>query len=183
MLRKTTAWCTSSCVAFSFVLSKANLLINFLTFADVCFQTFRGNYDRNGVQTQSFDPPIYGRFVRLYPRGWKSHISLRLELYGCPWSKYCVDCFEISLATLKPKPKSTVTKNSWTSKKKREIGVKRGEYETSAKHAKPFKLCQAREDMQPVPSARKTRHVSYAGKREAVGKRGKTDAHKVTRLI
>ncbi|CAH3022884.1 unnamed protein product [Porites evermanni] len=50
-------------------------------------KTFRGNYDRNGIQTHSFDPPIYGRFVRLNPRGWKSHISMRLELYGCPWSK------------------------------------------------------------------------------------------------
>lgn len=54
----------------------------------VSLQTFRGNYDRNGIQTHSFDPPIYGRFVRLNPRGWKSHISMRLELYGCPWSKH-----------------------------------------------------------------------------------------------
>ena len=56
----------------------------------VSLQTFRGNYDRNGIQTHSFDPPIYGRFVRLNPRGWKSHISMRLELYGCPWSKQFV---------------------------------------------------------------------------------------------
>lgn len=56
----------------------------------VSLQTFRGNYDRNGIQTHSFDPPIYGRFIRLNPRGWKSHISMRLELYGCPWSKQFV---------------------------------------------------------------------------------------------
>ena len=55
---------------------------------DFCFlQTFPGNYDRNGIQTRSFDPPFYARFVRLVPRGWRSHISMRLELYGCPWSK------------------------------------------------------------------------------------------------
>ena len=42
------------------------------------------------VQTHSIDPPIYGRYVRIIPRGWKSHISMRLELYGGPWSKsYC----------------------------------------------------------------------------------------------
>ena len=50
-------------------------------------KTFPGNYDRNGIQTRSFNPPIYGRFVRIQPRGWRSHISMRLELYGCPWSK------------------------------------------------------------------------------------------------
>lgn len=61
----------------------------------VSLQTFRGNYDRNGIQTHSFDPPIYGRFVRLNPRGWKSHISMRLELYGCPWSKHFVVLFFI----------------------------------------------------------------------------------------
>ena len=55
-------------------------------------QTFPGNYDRNGIQTRSFDPPLYARFVRLVPRGWRSHISMRLELYGCPWSKSCVFC-------------------------------------------------------------------------------------------
>ena len=42
------------------------------------------------VQAHSIDPPIYGRYVRIIPRGWKSHISMRLELYGGPWSKsYC----------------------------------------------------------------------------------------------
>ena len=55
-------------------------------------KTFPGNYDRNGVQTRSFNPPIYGRFVRIQPRGWRSHISMRLELYGCPWSKCCFIC-------------------------------------------------------------------------------------------
>lgn len=39
------------------------------------------------MQTYSIDPPIYGRYVRLNPRGWKSHIAMRLELYGGPWGE------------------------------------------------------------------------------------------------
>ena len=53
----------------------------------VILQTFQGNRDRVSVQTHSIDPPIYGRYFRIIPRGWRSHISMRLELYGAPWSK------------------------------------------------------------------------------------------------
>ena len=45
------------------------------------------------VQTHSIDPPIYGRYVRIIPRGWRSHISMRLELYGGPWSKWYSSSF------------------------------------------------------------------------------------------
>ncbi|XP_015777248.1 PREDICTED: coagulation factor VIII-like [Acropora digitifera] len=50
-------------------------------------KTFPGNYDRKGVRTNSFDPPIYASYVRLNPRGWKSGIAIRMELYGCRWNK------------------------------------------------------------------------------------------------
>ena len=50
-------------------------------------QTFTGNRDQDSLQTYSIDPPIYGRYVRLNPRGWRSHIAMRLELYGGPWGK------------------------------------------------------------------------------------------------
>ncbi|KAL9950565.1 hypothetical protein ACROYT_G043081 [Oculina patagonica] len=39
------------------------------------------------VLTHSIDPPIFGRYVRIIPRGWRSHISMRLELYGGPWNR------------------------------------------------------------------------------------------------
>ncbi|XP_068726466.1 uncharacterized protein [Montipora capricornis] len=50
-------------------------------------KTFTGNQDRTSVQTRPFNPPIYARFVRIIPRGWKSQISMRFELYGSPWNK------------------------------------------------------------------------------------------------
>ena len=58
----------------------------------VPLQTFQGNRDRMSVQTHPFDPPVYGRFIRIIPRGWRSHISMRLELYGGPWSKFFSVC-------------------------------------------------------------------------------------------
>ena len=50
-------------------------------------QTFQGNRDQLSVQTHPINPAIYGRYVRIIPRGWRSHISMRLELYASPWSK------------------------------------------------------------------------------------------------
>ncbi|XP_015750272.1 PREDICTED: uncharacterized protein LOC107326864 [Acropora digitifera] len=50
-------------------------------------KTFTGNQDRDSVQTRPFDPPIYARYVRIIPRGWRSHICMRFELYGSPWNK------------------------------------------------------------------------------------------------
>jgi len=29
-------------------------------------------------------PPITARYIRLLPVEWKNHISMRMELYGCP---------------------------------------------------------------------------------------------------
>ena len=53
----------------------------------VISQTFRGNFDQNGLRTHSFNPPLYARFIKINPRGWRSHISMRLELYGGAYSK------------------------------------------------------------------------------------------------
>ena len=63
------------------------------------------------VQTHSIDPPIYGRYVRIIPRGWRSHISMRLELYGGPWSKWYSSSFlkwKINEFTLKVRNDTTV---------------------------------------------------------------------------
>jgi hypothetical protein len=45
---------------------------------------FTGNSDQNTVVTNVLDPPITARYIRLLPKTWEGHISLRLELYGCP---------------------------------------------------------------------------------------------------
>ena len=66
--------------------------ISFLFFVvkfvnNVLLQTFSANVDRYSIRNNPLPYPVYGRFVRLHIRGWRSHISMRLELYGCPWSK------------------------------------------------------------------------------------------------
>lgn len=30
-----------------------------------------------------FNPPLFGRYIRIHPRGWINDIALRLEVLGC----------------------------------------------------------------------------------------------------
>lgn len=46
-------------------------------------QVFRGNSDRNTVVENYISPVIIAKFVRILPRTWHNHISMRFELYGC----------------------------------------------------------------------------------------------------
>jgi len=46
-------------------------------------KTFQGNRDIYSIQYNAINPPITARFVRINPRGWHSHISMRAEFYGC----------------------------------------------------------------------------------------------------
>ena len=59
-----------------------------LTDIFVISQQFQGNYDRYSVRTHAFRPALYARYVRIQPRSWRLHISMRMELYGCAWSKW-----------------------------------------------------------------------------------------------
>ncbi|CAH3166795.1 unnamed protein product [Porites lobata] len=45
---------------------------------------FDGNYDRNTIVHQKLSWPIRARCIRILPEAWTGHISLRMELYGCP---------------------------------------------------------------------------------------------------
>ena len=47
-------------------------------------QYFPGSRDKDSVRTQPINPPIIAKFIRLRPRGWRSHICMRVEFYGCP---------------------------------------------------------------------------------------------------
>ena len=47
-------------------------------------QTFTGNRDFGSVVTQAIVPPIVARYIQIRPRGWRSLICMRVELYGCP---------------------------------------------------------------------------------------------------
>ncbi|EDO48077.1 predicted protein, partial [Nematostella vectensis] len=44
---------------------------------------FQANRDRSSVVYNALNPPIYARFLRINPYGWRSYISMRAEFYGC----------------------------------------------------------------------------------------------------
>ncbi|XP_022807914.1 lactadherin-like [Stylophora pistillata] len=48
-------------------------------------KTFLANSDRKTVVKHIFSPDIrvFARSVRFHPKGWKNHISMRVEIYGC----------------------------------------------------------------------------------------------------
>ena len=44
---------------------------------------FRGNSDRNSIVSYTLLRPFKAQYVRIHPKAWRSHISMRAELYGC----------------------------------------------------------------------------------------------------
>ena len=53
-----------------------------LTFCS--FQVFEGNEDSDTVVLNKLSQPITARYIRLLPIEWHNHISMRIEIYGCP---------------------------------------------------------------------------------------------------
>ena len=47
-------------------------------------QLFGGNYDSDTINKNYLKSPVKTRYLRLHPRTWYGHISLRWEVYGCP---------------------------------------------------------------------------------------------------
>ncbi|XP_028414250.1 venom prothrombin activator pseutarin-C non-catalytic subunit-like [Dendronephthya gigantea] len=46
-------------------------------------KVFDGNTDENSVVTNVLSPAVTARYIRIHPKTWNNHISLRVELYGC----------------------------------------------------------------------------------------------------
>ncbi|XP_049597125.1 venom prothrombin activator pseutarin-C non-catalytic subunit [Syngnathus scovelli] len=46
-------------------------------------QIFTGNNDPDTEALTVFEPALFGRFMRIHPRGWVNDIALRLEVLGC----------------------------------------------------------------------------------------------------
>lgn len=44
---------------------------------------FTGNNEPDDEALTVFHPPLFGRYLRLHPRGWINGIALRLEVLGC----------------------------------------------------------------------------------------------------
>ena len=55
----------------------------FVKFFSFFSQYFKANKDRNTVVTNALSTPIRARYIRIIPWGWRSHISMRAEFYGC----------------------------------------------------------------------------------------------------
>ncbi|XP_078375887.1 uncharacterized protein LOC144659348 [Oculina patagonica] len=47
-------------------------------------KVFEGNQDSDTIVYHQLNPPMEARFIRLLPTAWHNHISMRMELYGCP---------------------------------------------------------------------------------------------------
>ncbi|KAJ8320867.1 hypothetical protein KUTeg_002454 [Tegillarca granosa] len=47
-------------------------------------KVFNGNSDENTLSTSMFSCPITAKCVRINPINWNNHISMRLDLVGCP---------------------------------------------------------------------------------------------------
>ncbi|TKS73959.1 EGF-like repeat and discoidin I-like domain-containing protein 3 [Collichthys lucidus] len=50
---------------------------------DETYKDRQGNSDNNVHKNNIFDPPFYGRYVRILPWEWHDRITLRIELLGC----------------------------------------------------------------------------------------------------
>ena len=44
---------------------------------------FTGNFDRNTIVGHDIEPVIATRYIKVLPKTWYKHISMRMELYGC----------------------------------------------------------------------------------------------------
>ncbi|NXA36936.1 FA8 factor, partial [Eudromia elegans] len=46
-------------------------------------KVFQANRDHTGTVTNTLEPPLFARYVRIHPRRWHNHIALRTEFLGC----------------------------------------------------------------------------------------------------
>jgi hypothetical protein len=44
---------------------------------------FTGNTNQNSIVKHALKPAIIARYIRVRPKTWHGHISMRMELYGC----------------------------------------------------------------------------------------------------
>ncbi|KAM6986712.1 coagulation factor V [Aplochiton taeniatus] len=76
---------------------------------------FTGNYDANTVVTNTFFPPIIGRFVRLHPIRYYNTATLRMEFYGCELDGCSVPLGMKSGLIENPQITASSTASSWYS--------------------------------------------------------------------
>lgn len=64
-------------------LRKWLVMTNFLRcLSSFNIQLFGGNYDIYHTVSRKILPAIRARYIRIHPKGWRSYIAMRVELYG-----------------------------------------------------------------------------------------------------
>lgn len=71
--------CNSSADESLILVDDIHLSYNFFLFS----QIFPGNYEPDEEALTVFEPPLFGRYLRIHPRGWINDIALRMEVLGC----------------------------------------------------------------------------------------------------
>ena len=61
---------------------------------------FRGNSDRNSIVSYTLLRPFRAQYVRIHPKAWRSHISMRAELYGCQKGIWMVSEFATKVSMM-----------------------------------------------------------------------------------
>ncbi|XP_020388886.2 coagulation factor VIII isoform X1 [Rhincodon typus] len=46
-------------------------------------KVFKGNVDSKDQVQNTFDPPIFAQYLRIFPKTWQQNIALRVEVLGC----------------------------------------------------------------------------------------------------
>ena len=52
------------------------------------FQVFIANVDLSSIVKNALQPVIVARFIRIHPKTWQNHISMRMEFDGCFEGKF-----------------------------------------------------------------------------------------------
>ncbi|XP_067043280.1 discoidin, CUB and LCCL domain-containing protein 2-like isoform X2 [Acropora muricata] len=53
------------------------------TWSHIFPEVLRGNRDGRSVVRHTFTPPVYARYIKVYPVAYRYRICMRMELYGC----------------------------------------------------------------------------------------------------
>ncbi|TSK87429.1 Coagulation factor VIII [Bagarius yarrelli] len=61
----------------------AKSLFTSMMVTEFSVSTFEGNNEHDEEKLNIFEPPLFTRFIRIYPKGWINDIALRVEFLGC----------------------------------------------------------------------------------------------------
>ena len=50
-----------------------------------------GSKNDNAITRNNLSDPVITRYIRFNPRQWNNFISMRVEIYGCPFSRTISD--------------------------------------------------------------------------------------------